>query len=41
MADTLATPINDSFLEFDVLGTVDPVNYAETSQTLDAKQPAT
>jgi chromosome partitioning protein len=41
MADTLATPINDSFLEFDVLGTVDPVTYAETSQTLDAKQPAT
>ena len=24
MADTLVTPINDSFLDFDVLGTVDP-----------------
>jgi chromosome partitioning protein len=28
MADTLVTPINDSFLDFDVLGTVDPVTYA-------------
>jgi chromosome partitioning protein len=28
MADTLVTPINDSFLDFDVLGTVDPANYA-------------
>src|SRR5437868_10342221 len=25
MADTLVTPINDSFLDFDVLGAVDPV----------------
>jgi chromosome partitioning protein len=25
MADTLVTPINDSYLDFDVLGTVDPV----------------
>ena len=24
MADTLVTPLNDSFLDFDVLGTVDP-----------------
>src|SRR6202048_4906745 len=24
MADTLVTPVNDSFLDFDVLGTVDP-----------------
>jgi chromosome partitioning protein len=30
MADTLVTPINDSFLDFDVLGTVDPANYAVT-----------
>src|SRR3954464_10275719 len=30
MADTLGTPINDSFLDFDVLGTVDPANYAVT-----------
>src|SRR6201984_661289 len=28
MADTLVTPINDSFLDFDVLGTVDPATYA-------------
>lgn len=30
MADTLVTPINDSFLDFDVLGTVDPATYAVT-----------
>lgn len=30
MADTLVTPINDSFLDFDVLGTVDAVDYAVT-----------
>jgi chromosome partitioning protein len=30
MADTLVTPINDSFLDFDVLGSVDPANYAVT-----------
>lgn len=30
MADTLVTPINDSFLDFDVLGTLDPVTYAVT-----------
>jgi chromosome partitioning protein len=30
MADTLVTPINDSFLDFDVLGTVDPQTYAVT-----------
>lgn len=30
MADTLITPLNDSFVDFDVLGTVDPVNYAVT-----------
>src|SRR5260370_23642255 len=28
MADTMVTPINDSFLDFDVLGTVDPATYA-------------
>jgi chromosome partitioning protein len=28
MADTLVTPLNDSFLDFDVLGTVDPTTYA-------------
>ncbi|NVN86682.1 MAG: AAA family ATPase [Rhodopseudomonas sp.] len=33
MADTLVTPINDSFLDFDVLGTVDPVNYAVTGES--------
>jgi chromosome partitioning protein len=33
MADTLITPLNDSFVDFDVLGTADPVTYAliETS----------
>jgi chromosome partitioning protein len=30
MADTLITPLNDSFVDFDVLGTVDPVNFAVT-----------
>jgi chromosome partitioning protein len=30
MADTLITPLNDSFVDFDVLGTIDPVNYALT-----------
>jgi chromosome partitioning protein len=29
-ADTLITPINDSFLDFDVLGSVDPATYAVT-----------
>jgi chromosome partitioning protein len=33
MADTLVTPINDSFLDFDVLGTVDPVTYFVTSES--------
>src|SRR6478735_7400508 len=28
MADTLVTPINDSFLDFDVLGTIDPATYS-------------
>jgi chromosome partitioning protein len=30
MADTLITPLNDSFVDFDVLGTVDPANFALT-----------
>lgn len=28
MADTLISPINDSFLDFDVLGSIDPTTYA-------------
>jgi chromosome partitioning protein len=28
MADTLVTPINESFIDFDVLATVDPTNFA-------------
>jgi chromosome partitioning protein len=30
MADTLLTPLNDSFLDFDVLGSVDPETYEVT-----------
>jgi len=30
MADTLITPLNDSFVDFDVLGTVDPETFAVT-----------
>ena len=30
MADTLITPINDSFLDLDVLAALDPVNFAVT-----------
>jgi chromosome partitioning protein len=30
MADTLITPLNDSFVDFDVLGAVDPVTFALT-----------
>jgi len=33
MADTLVTPINDSFLDFDVLGTVDPATFAVTGES--------
>ena len=33
MADTLVTPINDRFLDFDVLGTVDPATYAVTGES--------
>jgi chromosome partitioning protein len=30
MADTLVTPLNDSFLDFDVLGTIDPATFDVT-----------
>ncbi len=30
MADTLVTPLNDSFLDFDVLGTIDPATFEVT-----------
>jgi chromosome partitioning protein len=30
MADTLVTPLNDSFLDFDVLGTLDPATFEVT-----------
>jgi len=30
MADTLITPLNDSFVDFDVLGTVEPENFTVT-----------
>ncbi|MBY0382207.1 MAG: division plane positioning ATPase MipZ [Xanthobacteraceae bacterium] len=33
MADTLVTPLNDSFLDFDVLGTVDPTSYTVTGES--------
>ncbi|HVV43065.1 MAG TPA: division plane positioning ATPase MipZ [Nitrobacter sp.] len=33
MADTLVTPINDSFLDFDVLGRVDAATYAVTGES--------
>jgi chromosome partitioning protein len=33
MADTLITPLNDSFVDFDVIGTVDPTNYAVTGES--------
>src|ERR1700744_6345666 len=33
MADTLVTPINDSFLDFDVLGNVDPETYSVTGES--------
>ena len=33
MADTLVTPINDSFLDFDVLGIVDAATYAVTGES--------
>ncbi len=33
MADTLVTPINDSFLDFDVLASVDPATYSVTGES--------
>jgi chromosome partitioning protein len=37
MADTLVTPINDSFLDFDVLAALDPVNFSVTDESHYAK----
>jgi chromosome partitioning protein len=33
MADTLITPLNDSFVDFDVLGTVDQTNFTVTGES--------
>ena len=33
MADTLITPLNDSFVDFDVLGMVDPTTYEVTGES--------
>src|SRR5262249_25148306 len=33
MADTLVTPLNDSFVDFDVLGSVDPANFAVVGES--------
>jgi len=33
MADTLITPLNDSFVDFDVLGTVDPATFELTGES--------
>jgi chromosome partitioning protein len=33
MADTLVTPLNDSFVDFDVLGTVDPTTFSLTGES--------
>jgi chromosome partitioning protein len=33
MANTLITPLNDSFVDFNVLGTVDPETYAITGES--------
>ena len=37
MADTLITPINDSFIDFDVLGNFDPINLTVTGESHYAK----
>src|SRR6266513_379580 len=37
LATTLVTPINDSFLDFYVLGTLDPINFAVTGESHYAK----
>jgi chromosome partitioning protein len=33
MADTLVTPLNDSFVDFDVLCTLDTINYTVTGES--------
>ena len=33
MADTLVTPLNDSFIDFDVLGTIDQTNFTVTGES--------
>jgi chromosome partitioning protein len=33
MADTLITPLNDSFVDFDVLGTIDPASFEVTGES--------
>ena len=33
MADTLVTPLNDSFVDFDVLATLDPTNFSVTGES--------
>jgi chromosome partitioning protein len=33
MADTLVTPLNDSFLDFDVLATLDPTDFSVTGES--------
>src|ERR1700720_4468755 len=33
MADSLVTPINDSFMDFQALGTIDPVTYSLTGES--------
>jgi chromosome partitioning protein len=33
MADTLVTPLNDSFVDFDVLATLDPTNFAVAGES--------
>jgi chromosome partitioning protein len=37
MADTLVTPINDSYVDFDVLGRVDPTTFTVTGESHYAK----
>lgn len=33
MADTLVTPLNDSFVDFDVLGVIDPTSFSVTGES--------
>ncbi len=37
MADTLVAPLNDSFLDFDVLATLNPTSFVVTSESRNAK----